>query len=154
ERLNEIMGRTMPRHPSNPTQQLHPYQGHYPAAQSPQTEPASRPPVHRRSVEQAPQALPPNSSMHPDASYPYGNATSSQPDQHYYSNTTYNQRQPYVQEAPRTRFNGPDNYTRSYAETDIPEAQTSTNNVYRHNVSTAYPSTGRMNEMNDGDMMY
>jgi DNA replication protein DnaC len=154
ERLNEIMGRTMPRRLSNPTQQLHPYQEHDLAAQIPQTEPASRPVAHRRSVEQAPESLPPNSSMQPQAPYPYGNGTSSRPDQPYYSSTTRNQRQSYTQEVPHSRFNEPGNYARPYAEIDGPEAQTFANNVYRQNVSTAYPSTGRINEMNDGDMMY
>src|SRR5438105_3376803 len=78
ERLNEIMGGAMPRRLSNPTQQLHPYQGQYPAAHSPETEPASRPPVRRRLAEQTPQS-PPNSSTHPEAHYPYGNSTPARP---------------------------------------------------------------------------
>jgi DNA replication protein DnaC len=154
ERLNEIMGRAMPRRSSHPTQQLNPYQGQYPALPSPQTEPDSRPSARRRLPEQAPQSSPPDSSTRSDTSYSYGNGAPFRPNQPYYTHTTRNKRQSYEQEAPHNRFNGPDNYTRSYEERDEPEVQTFTHDVYSYNRYTTYPSTDRTNEVNDGDMMY
>src|SRR5437762_2124429 len=82
ERLNEIMGRTMPRRSSNPVQQSHPYQGPHPASQSPQTEPAPQPLARRRLPEQAPRSVPQNSSTHQDVSYSYSHGAPSQPNQH------------------------------------------------------------------------
>lgn len=153
ERLNDILGKTVPRRPSNPTQQLYPYQeSHTPAPQSPQTEPVTRPPAQRRQTEQAPQSWSPNSATYSEAPYPHGSGTPSRSNQHYYSNTTRNQRQPYAQDAYYTRSNDPNRY--SYEEMDTPKAQTSTNNVYRQSPSTAHPYTGRINETNDGEMMH
>jgi DNA replication protein DnaC len=154
ERLNDIMGRTMPRRPSNSSQQPYPYQGRHPASQGSQTEPASQPPARRRLPERVPQSLPPNSPGRPDAPYSYSNGTPSPPNQHHYSNTLSNQRQSYVQEDRYDRFNGSENYTRPYQEQGESEAQTFTRDVYRHNRSTMYPSLDRRNEMNDGDMVH
>src|SRR5437762_12654521 len=154
ESLNEIAGRTTHRRPANPTQQLYPYQGQYPTAQSAQAEPASRPTARQRVPEQAPQSLPPNSSTRPEVPSPYGNDSSSRPNQQYYSHTTRNQRQSYPQEGPYNRFNGPNNSARSYEEQDGPDAQNLTSDVYRQNRSISYPPAGRTNEMNDGDRMY
>ncbi len=154
ERLNEIMGRTMPRRPSNPTQQLNTYQGQYPASQSPQTEPDSRPIARRRLPEQVPQPSPSDSSMHPDTSYSYGSGAPFRPNQPYHSHTTRNKRQSYEQEAPHNRFNGPDNYTRSYEERNEPEVQIFAHDVYSYNRHAVYPSADRANEANGGDRMY
>src|SRR5436305_4289073 len=154
ERLNEIMGRTMPRRPSNPVQQSQSYQGQHLASQSPQAEPTPQPLARRRLSEQALQSLPPDSSTRPDAPYPYGDGTPSRPNQQHSSNAVGNQRQSYVQETSHNRSNVPSNYTSSYREQDESEAQTSTRGTYRHNRSTMYPSTDRRNEMNDGEVMY
>ena len=154
ERLNEIMGRTMLRRPSHPTQQLNTYQGQYPALPSPQTEPDSRPSTRRHLPERAPQSSPSDSSMYPDTSYSYGSGAPFRPNQPYHSHTTRNKRQSYEQETPPNRFNGPDNYTRSYAERAEPEAQVFTHDVYGYNRHATYPSADRAHEMNDGDRMY
>src|SRR5215813_1172005 len=155
ERLNEIMGRTMPRRPSNPTQQSDPYQGqHYSASQSPQTEPVLPPLARQRFPEQAPQLPPPNAPPHPDTTYPYGNATPSRPSQQQYANSMYNQRQAYVQEAPQNHFNGPANYTRPYIEQNEPDTETFTHNSYQHSRSTPYPVTDQTDETNDGNNRY
>ena len=66
ERLNEIMGRTMPRRPANPTQQPYPYQDQeqYPATQSTQPEPVSQP-IGRRRLHDGYQHS--NPTMYPSA---------------------------------------------------------------------------------------
>jgi DNA replication protein DnaC len=139
ERLNEIMGRAIPRRPANPIQPAQPHQGQDPASQSSQTEPVSPPIVRRGSPNQASQPLPPHASNSRDSTYPYGNDgydPRSRPDQQYYNSHSRHNQRTYREETSHSRSNGSDSYIQSHAEQDEPGAQTFTRDPYGHRGNT------------------
>jgi DNA replication protein DnaC len=114
ERLNEFLGKAVPKHLSPPTRSLHPYQERQSTTHTVPIESAT----YRRTTEQISQ--PPSS--HQDTTYPSGNVGHSRPNNQptHNSNHMHNQRRSYGQGASDGHTLNQQDYTFPYNEQSEP----------------------------------